>query len=383
LKVTRERSPHSILVVGVHQKSEGYPNVLYRLETLRESGDFLVHEINSPLLKRGAFGRALTNLPLVAIQAITAHLKVLLRLFRNPIPHIVYVPYPGIFLLNLLPKRMRRARVVIDAFISIHDTVVNDRKLLSPQKLLARLLYHLERRGYERADLVLVDTSENAEFLREHFHLAQEKVAAVPLSTNEKEYLPVAYQPRPGRIRVLFIGTFIHLHGISSIAGAIEQLRARQDLEFRIIGNGPEAFALRKIGTGTYPNVDWARDWQPPTALAQEIRRADICLGIFGDTAKAQRVCPLKLYAYAATGRAIVTAETQWVRNATAKLDYSPFATVPVADPDALANKIAQLADSPGARSDLAKASRRFYSAALSNAVANERFTEALQRLMA
>jgi hypothetical protein len=112
------------------------------------------------------------RLPRLALRLVAVHLKLLFRLLRAPPADIVYIPYPGVFVLNLLPRRLRRrAHVVVDAFISIYDTAVCDRQLLAPTDLLARLLRWVERRAYNRADLVIVDTPENASFIRSTFEL--------------------------------------------------------------------------------------------------------------------------------------------------------------------------------------------------------------------
>jgi glycosyltransferase involved in cell wall biosynthesis len=370
----------SLLVAGVHRASEGYPNVLYRLEMLRTSGRFEISEINIPLWRDDSGPGSFLRLPRLAVRLAAVHLTLFLRLIRAAPADIVYIPYPGVFVLNLLPHRLRRARVVVDAFISIYDTVVCDRQLLRPTHVLARVLRWIERRAYERADLVIVDTPENARFLRSTFELDSGRVVDIPLSTNEQDYAPAEYVPVGGRLRVLFIGTFVPLHGAETIVKAAQALRDRGDIEFRFIGDGQDAKAIEQLLSSRPAEITWLRDWHAPGDLAEEIRQADICLGIFGQSAKAQRVCPLKLYMYAAVGRPIVTADTEWVRNATRQLPVSPFATVTAGDAVGLAQKIVELAESEELRHELASASREFYSGYLANRRADEKFMSHLQR---
>jgi glycosyltransferase involved in cell wall biosynthesis len=336
-----------LLLLGVHTGSEGYPNVRYRLADLKASHHFQVEEINIPLLRETARHTALM-LPILALRGFGVHLKLLLRIREiDAAPAIVYVPYPSITVLNLLPKRLRRARIVADAFISIYDTIVNDRQFLRKRNPLARLLHFFEKRALHRADLIITDTPENADFLHNLFQLPRDRLEALPLSTNEADFRFTPYRPNRSRVRVLFIGTMVPLHGAVTIAEAAGLLRDRRDIEFRLVGTGQDARLVEKVLAEKNASVTWIRQWQSPRALAEEIRNADICLGIFGNTEKAQRVCPFKIYAYASMGRAIVTADTAWVRNATANLPESPFAVVPVDDPRALADKILHLATNP------------------------------------
>ena len=375
-----ERKP-TLLILGVHTASEGYPNVRYRLADLRACRQFAVHELNEPLLRETARHTALM-LPILALRAIAVHFKLILRIRKTDFqPAIVYVPYPSITVLNLLPKKLRRAPIVADAFISIYDTIVNDRKFLKPGNPVARLLHFLEKRALHRADLIITDTPENADFLHATFGVPRDHLEALPLSTNEADFPYTPYLPNLGRVRVLFIGTMVPLHGVETIAQAANLLRDRPEIEFRLFGTGQNAPLVEKVLSEQTSRVTWVRDWQTPSALADEIRNADICLGLFGNTEKTQRVCPFKIYAYAYMGRAIITAQTAWVRNATANSAEPPFAVVPVADPHALAEKILHLATNPQIRQSLARASRHFYESNLSNAAAKEQLDHLLRAL--
>ena len=371
-----------VIILGIHGASEGYPNVLYRLKYLRESRQFDVVDISVAAWTHEGH-RA--SLPRRAVRTLTAHLMLLRQLARAPSADLVYVPYPAVFVVNLLlllRGRTKGWRVVTDAFISVYDTVVNDRRLVGDRHPLARLLYWMERRAYERSDLIIVDTPENAAFLRQSFGLSPEKVAAVPLSTNEIDYSPSDYCPHAGPTRILFIGTFVPLHGVQTIIEAAARLRDRPDIEFRIIGDGQHATEAERLITLHRPNLTWLRDWHTASQLADEIRAADVCLGIFGDTDKAQRVCPLKIYAYAAIGRAIITGQTEWLKNAMVELEQPPVASVPIGNAKALADSIVELAENPSLRATLAEASRTYYRAALSNQVVNKQFGSYLQSIL-
>jgi glycosyltransferase involved in cell wall biosynthesis len=279
----------------------------------------------------------------------------------------------------MLPRRHHAKHIVADIFISIYDTVVNDRRLLRPNNPLARFLRLVEKRACTFADINIVDTEENAAWLYRELGLPDGKARPVTLSTDELHFRPSPYAPNEGVVRVLFVGTLVSLHGIDVIAEAATLLSKHSNIVFRLIGDGQEACHLEKaIRDSGAKNIAWVRAWESSEQIAQEIERADICLGIFGKTAKAQRVCPLKVYAYSAIGRPIITGQTEWLRRAVSALEHAPFAAVPVGNASALANKIIELANNPTLRLQLADDSRRFYETNLANQIANSQLMKCL-----
>lgn len=378
----RMESKPLLLIWGVHQDTEGYPNTRYRLKFLRGLQEFDVREIAMPIPMpkwRGILGKFGIIIP--ALASIYAHLRIFWQYIASgKTPRVLYIPYPAVLALAtlyLVPQKLRPQKIIADAFISIYDTVVNDRKLLNPGSVPARILYLLERWAYHQADHVLVDTEQNADFLNSTFNLAPSTVAAIPLSTNEVAYLPNPY--RPGKsCRVLFIGTMIPLHGISTILAAAKLLEEERTIKFRLIGSGQESFKVKQAMENGAINLEWITSWQSANQLANEIAQADICLGIFDSGDKAQRVCPFKLYAYSAVGRTVLTAKTRWLRNAIKGLDYEPFATVHAENPEALAESISTLANHPGIRETYAANSRKFYMDHLCNAVSDHRLATLL-----
>jgi len=275
-------------------------------------------------------------------------------------------------MLSFLPVKFKANRVVVDVFISLYDTIVLDRGLLKKTDISARVLKWMERRAYRYADTLVVDTVQNADFLSALFELPRDKFEVVPLSTNESNFSHAVYSASAEGCRVLFVGTMIPLHGISTLLEAMSLLANRSDISFKLIGDGQDSPLVEDFLQANKLNLEWVRGWHSSQKLSEEIGRADICLGIFGGGGKTQRVCPLKMYAYASMGRAVITGETDWLKDASQRAGYVPFANVPVNDAQALANKIRQLADSLELRSSFAKCGNEFYQSNLSNKIGLE-----------
>lgn len=371
-----------LLIIGVHLKSEGYPNTLYRIEALRSSEAFKVTEINVPMWtettqKIHGARRLARNL----FRGLGGHFAVIARYMVSRRPEVAYVPYPSIFVLFLLsyfPAPLRPKYLVADVFISIFDTAVIDRGLLKENRIHARLLKWIESRAYRCADQLIVDTKSSARHISALFDLPAEKITTVPLSTNESDYRYSEYIPKDGVCRVLFVGTLVPLHGISTILEAVRRLKEHREIEFKFIGDGQEAKVVEAWQHQHGISLDWERRWQTSSQIALEIRKSDICLGIFGLGAKAQRVCPFKIYSYSVMGRPVVTARTEWVQEATQALDYDPFLCVPAGGAQALADEILRLSRDDALRIKLSESSRKFYSEHLANKIATKELTACL-----
>ncbi len=371
-----------ITVLGVHVKSTGYPNVTFRLRDLARNPQLRIQEINFPFRRATPPDKALwrawkpLNWLWSAIRLTYAHAYVLLAYFWRGRPRRLYVPYPStlvLFCLSLLPRSWRPVHIVADCFISLYDTVVTDRKLLSSGSWAARTLRSVESRAYRSADMVVVDTDLNAGYFVETFGLAASKVMALPLSIDDAVFHAAPYRPHGSICTVLFIGTFVPLQGVDVIAHAAVALASRHDIRFRLIGSGQMAKAVERILASRRPtNVEWVTQWTDGENLADEIRRADICLGIFGTGPKTQRVWPLKNYAYMAIGRAVITGATLQAEHLLQRADSAPFLTVPPGDPAALAFAIVELASNPDRRRTYAESARRFYEQHLCSRIALE-----------
>lgn len=374
-----------LLVLGVHTKSAAYPNTLFRIQFLKCLNTFLFEEINQPLTPPSHSNYRKRSLWAAVWNGCNAQLRVFLAYFRyiwrGSRPDIAYAPYPAILtaaFLSILPARLRPEKVILDGFISLYDTVVLDRGLLQPKSLTAKLLYKTERRAFYFADTVIVDTAENAEYLAELFKFPISKFVAIPLSTDETNFTASPYSAeRPEPCKVLFIGTMIPLHGIHVIAETIRLLSHRHDIHFHLIGDGQDSNIVERI-LPLPSNATWHRGWKSSAELAQAIRSADICLGIFGNGDKPQRVCPYKIYAYAGIGRAIITGRTRWSIAAEKAFTQRLFALVEPNNSKALAEKIIELTENTEKRRQYANASSLFYQGFLSNTIAHQKLLQLL-----
>ena len=213
--------------------------------------------------------------------------------------------------------KLRGVPVVWDAFISLYNTVVEDRQLVGPRNPVAWLIYAWEWLACRAAALVLIDTSAHGEYFVERYRLPAERVKSVFVGTEPEVFTaPARATPQDaesGSIRVLFYGQFIPLHGIDTIVAAA-RLAEQENIEWTLIGRGQEERKIRHmLEQHSLPKVIWI-PWVNYEGVVDYIHRADVCLGIFGDTDKAARVIPNKVFQILTAGVPLVTRDSAAIR---------------------------------------------------------------------
>ncbi len=284
-----------------------------------------------------------------------AYPGLLWRYLRLPDHDLVMVGYLGqLDVLLIRPLSWLRGKPLVwDTFLSVYDTVVDDRKLVGRRHPLARLLYAWEWLALRSADRLLVDTWAHGDYFRERFGVERESVFRVFVGVETQTFYPRkagsegTTEDRP--YTVLFYGQFIPLHGLETIARAAS-LCAGENIHWQVIGDGQESERFRALlshyGLG---DLEWL-PWVAYRQLIEHIHTADVCLGIFGTSDKAARVIPNKVFQVIASGRALITADTAAAREL---LSPGPgVMLVPPGDPAALAAAIRRMRSQPSSEGE-------------------------------
>ncbi len=302
---------------------------------------------------------------------------------RMPRQDLIVVAYPAhadVIVARLLCG-FRRTPIVMDAFIGLHDTIVQDRALVTPGSLVARLIRLLESLALRCADCILIDTISQAQTLSSDYKLPLARFVPIPLGIDESVWFPSPLPPARNKLRVLFWGTFIPLHGIDTIIGAARKLdRRRIPVEITLIGWGQTAPDIAaSLLERPVACLQWRQILIAPEEIAAAVRASDCTLGIFGTSAKAARVVPYKIYQAMACARPIVTADTIAAR--AYLVDGENCVLVPPGDPEALADALARLQQDPARRTQLAEAAGLSYRKRMSHAIMRERLSDCLRNL--
>jgi glycosyltransferase involved in cell wall biosynthesis len=371
--------PLRFLWFGSYARGPGYPRSTVLIEGLRALGHE-VRELHVPLfedagqrvsLARG--GRPLHT----AWRQAQATVKLAARWFRAEEHDVVVVGAGGLFdapLVRFL-QNVDRCSMVLDAFIPLYDTVVRDRGLAGPASRRARFLLRLERLSARQADLVLADTDQNAALLADDLQIDRSKLAVVPVAQADPGD-PAPLPPEEGPLRVLLFSTYIPLHGVETVVEAARLLRG-EGIRIEIVGTGQLLETVEPRARGV-EGLALVTAFEPEERIRERLAASHVGLGVFGSTAKAARVVPLKAAFVLSCGRPLVSRDGPAAGDALA----GAAVLVPPSDPAALADALRRLRDDRAELERLASAARARYLERFSPPAAAGRLLDAVRGLV-
>ncbi len=202
-----------------------------------------------------------------------------------------------------------RMRVYVDAFISVYESAVHDRRAVKPMSIGAFRLFLLDFLAGRFAHVLLFDTGSSEKYFHSTFRPRAAR-QTLPVCVDLPHIDSITPAPRDDahrRFQVFFYGSYIPLQGIEYILAAADMLRDLQGVEFMLVGAGQTKPEMIKIAQAKSLAAVRFLDAMPYEKLISMIKSADVCLGIFGATAKAAKVIPNKIIDYLACGRPTIS----------------------------------------------------------------------------
>ena len=166
----------------------------------------------------------------------------------------VIVGYPGHIDIPAARRVAGELPLVFNPLVSLEDTMVDDRGLVSRGSPRGRVLRAVDRRAFRTADLVVADTAAHADYFGARFEIPSERLAVCYVGAEDRLFDP---QSRPaGLFTVLFVGKLIPLHGVETILAAAA---LTSEIPFRIVGSGQLNDALANPPSNVHyePWVDY------------------------------------------------------------------------------------------------------------------------------
>ena len=167
----------------------------------------------------------------------------------------------------------------------------------------------------------------------------------LPVLADTTIYYPVKKEINNEKIKILFYGSFIPLHGIDIILNAFS-LMEKNNIKFEanIIGKGQMYSEMKKL----YDNLNLKQvsmngEVINENQLSDMIREHDIVLGIFGESEKAKSVIPNKVYQSTACRKCTVTMNASVLNEFYENNDLVTCSNTP----ESLANTLIELINNP------------------------------------
>lgn len=253
--------------------------------------------------------------------------------------------HSDMFLARLLAS-VKNARLIFDPLTSRYEEKVIDRELVSARSWLGRWYAFSDRAGCRAADRILLETDHQISYFAQTFGADRVKCRRVWLGADDEVMRPQAASRSTEAFTVFFYGRFSPLHGVEHIVQAAAHLEQdRNTVRFVVVGAGQTYKRARELATRLGVSSITFLDPVPYPKLAVMMSHADVCLGSFGTTARAQRVIPNKVFDALSVGKPVITADTPGVREVMTHGEHA-WLCAP-GDGRAMADAIARLKQDP------------------------------------
>jgi colanic acid biosynthesis glycosyl transferase WcaI len=355
----------------------GYRKRLFRRERAGQVNIWRVWLSTSP--RRTLLNRLLTFASFTLTSAVA-----LLACER---PDIIFAVLQPLSVGAVLPviARLRNSRLVFNLQDLHPDAQIRLGLVRSPSVI--RLLHALESHAYRVCDqLTVICDAFRARVIERGAQ--PQKVEVIENWVDTDEIAPGARDNdfrraagcRAEDFLVLWAGTLGHVAGAEILPAAAEQLSANPEIQFVIVGEGPELPILRQTATSRgLANVHFM-PFQPRERLPEVQSSADVSVVTLGRNFGEVSV-PSKVLGYMAAGRPLVAAVPEASATADIVRKSGCGRVVAVGDAAALAQAIrAYAADPQQARQD-GRRGREYLVAHWSRARATERYAALFARL--
>ncbi|MDO8496465.1 MAG: glycosyltransferase [bacterium] len=285
------------------------------------------------------------------------YLKLVWQFLKSPKFDLMVVGFPGQEIM-FLARFLTRKPIVFDAFTSHYGGYILDRQYFAKNSWRAKYYRFIDTWSCKLADLVLLDTNAHIDFFVKEFKLDRKKLLRVFVGTDSEVFYPREALKSMDKFLVHFHGHYIPLQGVKYIIEAAKLLE-NEKVHFNIIGNGQTFKNDLKLAERLSVNNVRFIDPVPYEELPILMSKADVCLGIFGDSPKTDLVIPNKIFEAMAMGKAIITADTLAVRELLNDRENVLFCRK--ADAKDLAEKIRLLKNSPEMRGSIGGAARKLF----------------------
>ena len=318
----------------------------------------------------------------VDVNTVTDFFKAYFSLFfkhRKLKYDAMIIPWRGILTLPLA-KLIHRGPIIYFPAFSIYDTLVNDRKKIRKNSISARVIHFVDKVACNISDRIVLESSEQIKYFENEFGIDKEKFRQLWLSSYEPFFQPLAFKENNSTFVVLYFGEFIPLHGVETIIEAANILQTHGDITFILCGHGQKKPEIEKlIQKNNLKNV-FLPGLVSDKELLKNLKKSDLCLGIFGSSFKSRTVLTNKVFQILASQKPIITMDSPTVKEAHL-VNRVNCLLVPPSSPKELSDAILFLKNNVEKRKKIAAEGYHTYQQFMSMNKVGKRFVEYMKEL--
>lgn len=249
--------------------------------------------------------------------------------------------------------------ILFDALTSLYDSLVCDRKLIKKYSLKAAYYWFLDWLSCRVATKIICDTSAHADYFSKAFHIDRSKFVTIFIGSDDDVITPIVQREKSDdSFTVHFHGFFNPLQGVAYILGAAKLLK-EEHIKFNIIGSGQGRLGfMKEVAENNLSAVRFIPP-VPYEELREYMSQADVCLGIFGTSAKARRVIPNKVFEALAARMPLITSRTEGIGELLVDREHALLCDINSSE--SLAEKILELKHNPDLRTTIAENGYRLF----------------------
>jgi glycosyltransferase involved in cell wall biosynthesis len=215
--------------------------------------------------------------------------------------------------------------VIVDFYASYYDMLVNDTKTVEKSSEEAKELIRVDQTAIEMADrLIFLNKAERSYYLScimdSPENVITNKIDILPLVIDNKECAQLNYfRGKDQKLRIIWWGTYIPLHGLDVIIDAMKLLSDwNMNFELLIWGNDTkkaEPYIAKVHSLKLNEKIRFINEWRGNEYYGDYVpKNCDIMLGIFGSSLKAKTVIANKVIDGVAFQMPMITAESEGLK---------------------------------------------------------------------
>ena len=259
-----------------------------------------------------------------------------------------------------LAKIISKKPILYYGYMPIYDTVVNDRKMMKKNSVKAKIIYFVEKMCWRLSDMIIKESNAEIDYFSKQFKVDTKKFRRVLISADESKFPVCEFKESHESFVVLYHGTFIPHHGTDVIIKAAKILSDKNDIIFKLCGDGITKSATEQLAQNFNLNNVKFLGWVPFEELLENIMQSDICLGIFSDISKASYGVTNKNYQIWCSQKPLITRESPAMKEINAENEKNCI-LVPPNDPQKLADAILYLKNNAEKRKEIALDGRKLF----------------------